>query len=403
LFKSFEKQDVVFALAGAAAVLPVISIAAFEIVMGAAIVAMIVTRTRVRWTPLWMPLALFCVWTLISWIATGDERVGFPQIKKFYVYLLLFVVASSVQTVKQVRCIGLGWAVSASASAAWGLVQFAEKYQDAIDADKDFYRAYVANRITGFMPHWMTFSGEMMMALMIVCAMIFFDTQRRWVKWLIPAGVLAALGLLAAETRSMWVGAIGGGAYLLWYWRRWTIIAIPVVAAIVILINPFGIGERAMSLVKPHGDMDSNRHRAVTRRIGWEMIKAHPWLGVGPEEVAKVYKSYVPADMTGPLPPGYYGHLHNIYIQFAAERGVPAALAIVWLLVRALCDFWRAARKAGDAERWVLRGAIAVMIAFIIGSFVEYNLGTSVTLAMFLAVIGCGYATSRLVEQSSRS
>jgi hypothetical protein len=46
----------------------------------------------------------------------------------------------------------------------------------------------------------------------------------------------------------------------------------------------------------------------------------------------------------------------------------------------------------GDAEeRWVLHMGIAVIIAIMIAAWEEVNLGTSVVLAMFLAVVGCGY------------
>ncbi len=85
------------------------------------------------------------------------------------------------------------------------------------------------------------------------------------------------------------------------------------------------------------------------------MIKAHPWLGVGPEQVGKVYKSYVPADVKK-LPTGYYQHLHNVYIHYAAERGVPTMLMLVWMLLRALYDFIRTLRRLPtDADtRWVL-------------------------------------------------
>ena len=134
------------------------------------------------------------------------------------------------------------------------------------------------------------------------------------------------------------------------------------------------------------------------------MIKAHPWLGVGPEQVGKVYKSYVPADVKK-LPTGYYQHLHNVYIHYAAERGVPTMLMLVWMLLRALYDFIRTLRrlpKEADA-RWVLHMAIAVIIAIMIAAWEEVNLGTSVVLAMFLAVLGCGYAVIFLEERSSPS
>jgi len=123
------------------------------------------------------------------------------------------------------------------------------------------------------------------------------------------------------------------------------------------------------------------------------MIKAHPWLGVGPEQVGPQHLNYLPPGTQLPLPTGYYGHLHNIYIHYAAERGVPAMLLLMWMLGRALFDFVLGLRripKQAD-ERWVLHAAVAVMIAILAGGYYELNLGDSEVLAMFLAVMGCGY------------
>jgi O-antigen ligase len=403
--EGLRKEDVPMMLAGLAAVLPVISIAGFEIVLGAAILSMIVLRVKPRWPPIWLPVSLFILGTVISWLASGDMRGGLPQIKKFYVYAMVFVVASTFRSVAQIRWLALAWAAAATASAGLGLYQFYDKYEDAMEKHQKFYDAYVADRITGFLDHWMTFSGEMMMALLIIGSVVFFSKDRRWVAWLVAAGAVIGAALVAAETRSMWAGAGCGGIYLMWFWRRWTVIALPVLAGILMLVNPFGIGERERSIFEPHGDEDSNAHRSVTRRIGWAMIKAHPLLGVGPEQVGRVYKSYVPADVKK-LPAGYYQHLHNVYIHYAAERGVPTMLMLVWMLLRALYDFIRTLKGLPkDAEaRWVLHMAIAVIIAIMIAAWEEVNLGTSVVLAMFLAVVGCGYVVVISREpQSSQS
>ena len=82
-------------LVGAAAVCTLISIAAFQILMGISIVALIVTRARWRVPTLWVPFSLFVAGTLISLAAHGHWRQGWPQIKKFYVYLMLVLVTSA--------------------------------------------------------------------------------------------------------------------------------------------------------------------------------------------------------------------------------------------------------------------------------------------------------------------
>ena len=397
------RRDIPLFLAGAAAVCTVISIAAFEILMGLAVVALIVNRDRWRVPPVWLPLALFIAATLASLAAHSSLHLGYPQLKKFFVYLMLFLVVSAFYRTRDLRWVAWGWALAASLSALWGMNQFYNKYEDAVEAHQDFYKVYVVSRIGGFMSHWMTFSGHMMFALMVIIAFVFFSNWRTRNLLMIAAAAIVGTGLVLAETRSMWLGAAAGAVYLIWCWKRWMVIALPVLVGILVLVNPFGVGERIESGIRPHGDLDSNAHRAMCRAIGWEMIKAHPLLGVGPEQVGPQHLDYLPPGTKLPLPTGYYGHLHSIYYQYAAERGVPALLALLWFLGRMLYDFARSLRTAIGERRWPLHAAIAVLIAALVGGFYEYNLNDSEVLAMFLAVMGCGYVAVYQGEESCKA
>lgn len=387
-------RDVPLYLVIASAVTPLISIRVFEILMAAALVALIVTRRRWRLPPIWLPFSLFLIGTLLSLVASGHIREGLPQVRKFYVYLMLFLVTAAVQTIGQIRWTALGWTAAAVMSSLWGLKQFFEKYRAAERTHQNFYTSYVDARITGFMGHWMTLSGELMMALLVLAALVFFVRGRAWTPWLILAALPIAAALGLSWTRSMWLGTFCGAVYLIWFWKRWALAAVPVLIAAVLLANPLDIRERAVSALAPHqGLTDSNEHRAELRRIGWEMIKAHPWLGVGPEQVWRQYQNYIRPDMPRPKASQYYGHLENDYVQYAAERGVPTMLALVWMIGWALFDFARTLRRLPtDAEeRWVLRATIAVTVSVLVSGFYSWNLNNSEVLAMFLAVIGCGY------------
>jgi putative inorganic carbon (hco3(-)) transporter len=106
------------------------------------------------------------------------------------------------------------------------------------------------------------------------------------------------------------------------------------------------------------------------------------------------FDEYVPADIPRPLPSGWYGHLHNVYLHYAAERGIPAMLMVLWMLLQSLFDFWHGLRAlpAGRSDRkFLLHGAMAVLLATMVAGFFELNLGDSEVLAMFLVVVGCGY------------
>jgi putative inorganic carbon (HCO3(-)) transporter len=391
---AFRRDDALLYLVGAAAVTTLVSIRVFEILMALAVVTLIVTRRRWRVPPVWLPLTLFLAGTLVSLLASGHIRDGLPQVKKVYVYLMLFLVTSALRTLREIRWVALGWVLAATLSSAWAMKQFFEKYRAAQLAQRNFYTSYVDSRITGFMGHWMTLSAELMMTLLVIAAVVFFAKDRSGVGWLVAAAVPVAAALGLTWTRSMWLGTLCGAVYLIWIWKKWALAAVPAAIAALLIANPFDIRERAESAVSPHeGQTDSNSHRAELRRIGWEMIKAHPWLGVGPEQVWRQYRDYIRPDMPSPRASEYYGHLENDYLQYAAERGVPTLLALLWMIGWALFDFARELRRLpSDAEeRWVLHAAIAVIASVLVSGFFSWNLNNSEVLAMFLAVMGCGY------------
>lgn len=395
MLNRMSSKDVSLYIVIAAAVSTLISIRLFEMFMGAAVVALVATRRRWRVPPVWLPLALFMAGTIVSLIASGHVREGLPQIRKFYVYLMLFLVTSAVRSMREIRWIAFGFAGAAAASSIWAFQQFAHKYRAAKDAHQDFYKTYVDARVTGFMGHWMTLSGELMIVLLVLGAFVFFARDRIWTPWLIAAALSIAAALGLSWTRSMWLGALCGALYLIWFWNKWAVLAVPVVIGALLITNPLDLRERAVSALSPHeGRTDSNGHRAELRGIGWEMIKAHPWLGIGPEQVQYQYKNYIRADMPPADPSQYYGHLENDYVQYAAERGVPTALALLWMIGWAVYDFARGLRRLGSTapQKWILHGAIAATIAVLVSGFYSWNLNNSEVLGIFMAVLGCGYA-----------
>lgn len=333
---------------------------------------------------------------------SADPRSGTPQIRKFFVFLVLVLVYSTFKTIRQIRSVILISAGVAALSAARSLFQFIQKYQAAQEQHQNFYDFYVGERITGFMSHWMTLGGEEMMVLLMLCAFLFFFPDRRWktAGWICTA--ILSISIVLGFTRSIFMlGLPAGLLYLLWFWHRWLVVALPVAAAIGVAAAP-PVRERVRSIVQAHGETDSNLHRSITRRTGLAMIRAHPLLGLGPEQVKAQFDMYVPPDIARPLPTGWYGHLHNMYLQYAAERGIPALLAMLWLIGKALFDFATGLRLGAGPARFVLHGAIAVILAILAEGLLEYNLGDSEILTVFLAVLAFGYVALEVRELAAR-
>jgi len=396
---TFSRAAFYFAFGSALAILLGISIS--QILLGLATAALLFSGARLRLPPIWIPLALFLLGTVIALLLADNPAAGLPQIRKFYVFLMLPVVFSTIRSRLSVRWLFLGWGAIGAATAVWGMVQFAQKLRQAHGLGKSFYEYYTSERITGAMSHWMTFGGEEMFALLMLGSFLLFGPLRRfreiWI-WCACAGLLL-VALVLGETRSIWLATLAAGLYLLWFWKRTIVVLVPVVLALVIVAGPTSVRARFMSFFRPQKGVDSNQFRIVVWRTGLRMIEKHPWFGLGPEEPRVEFNDYIPSDIPRPLPEGWYGHLHNIYLEYAAERGIPTMLALMWLLAMVLLDFWRALRKLppgpGD-ERFILRGAVAVVIATMVAGFFELNLGDSEVLTMFLTAVASGYTAIAL-------
>src|SRR5262249_16050343 len=144
--------------------------------------------------------------------------------------------------------------------------------------------------------------------------------DRMWTALVMPALVVA---LALTLTRSVWVGTGLAFALLLMLKDRRLLAALPVVAVIVIVLAPAPLTARVFSMFD--GNDPSNRDRVAMLQSGVEMVRDHPLTGVGPDMVKHVYAEYRQPWAVNPL----NVHLHNVPMQIAAERGLPAL--IIWI------------------------------------------------------------------------
>ncbi len=396
--------DVAFWSAVGSAVAILFSIALSQSLLGISIAAFLLSGSPIRMPRVWLPLSLFLLGTVISLLASGSPLIGMPQVKKLYVYLTLIVIFSVVRRVATARNLLVAWCAVAGSGSLLGIIQFVQKWREARALNRDFYDYYLNSRITGFMSHWMTFSGEQMLVLIILAAFLLFgQAQRRGPRalWILAAAAMGA-ALLLSDTRSVWIATFVALVYLAWSRKRVLVLSIPLLALAAFAVAPDSVRQRAVSIVKPRAEVDSNDFRTIVWRTGLRMIEAHPLLGLGPEVVHARFYDWLPPDIPQPLPPGYYGHLHSIYIHYAAERGIPTMLMLMWMLGMILYDCARALRKLppgrGDS-RFILHAAIACVLAILVEGFFELNLGDSEVLTMFLVITACAYVSAEEIRR----
>lgn len=381
-------------LSWGSAVSIIFSIALSQLLLGLALVAVAASGRRLRFPPIKLPLALFFLLTVLAVIMSPDPYGGLPQIRKFFVFGIILAVFNSFKTLRQMRNLVLTWTGFALLSAIASFVQLWHRHTLALEQNANDYGFYLDGRITGFASHWMTFGAEQMIVLLMLLSFLLFSPERRG-KILALAGLpVLWLSIVLGLTRSIFLlGVPTGVIYLLWNRKRWVVAALAIGLAFTSIVAPFQVRDRVLSAVKPHKEVDSNLRRVIMIRTGWEMVKAHPWLGLGPEQIGPQFLNYVPKDVSRPLPKGWYGHLHNVYLQYAAERGILALFMMMWLIGKVLHDFLASLRSGNltPEAHYFLHGAVATILALLVEGLFEYNFGDSEVLTMFLVVVSCGY------------
>ena len=105
--------------------------------------------------------------------------------------------------------------------------------------------------------------------------------------------------------------------------------------------------------------------------------------------VGAVYPDYRTASAVQATNP----HLHNVPMQIAAERGLPALAAWIWFVVVTLIGLWRLVRH--PEARPLATAALGAVIAMLAAGLSEYNFGDSEFLMLLLVLITLPFAAAR--------
>ena len=327
-------------------------------------------------------------WTVASTAGSSDPSAAGPQLKKFFVFLMVPVVFSAFRTVDNSRRIAEAWFVVVSIAVSVAVVQFVRSVVSIAASGEDFDVTYMSDRITGFFSHWMTFSQAGLVVLVTLLSYLLFAKRRPGFGAWWAAAVLIFVGLTLSYTRSVWLAMGVAAVYFVAVCRPRALLLAPVVLAAAFFLAPESIQQRVLSI-----NTESNQARIIMWRTGLRMIEAHPILGVGPMQVGSRFSEFQPEDVTE-LPPAYYEHLHNVYIHYAAERGIPATLIVLWLFAKIIWDLTQALRRRPrlrDDRRFLLHAGISGTLAIMVVSCFDVSLGDSEVLGAYLGLVSIAY------------
>jgi putative inorganic carbon (hco3(-)) transporter len=328
---------------------------------------------RVFW--LWLALAAA---EIVAWLFSPLLRDGWGEIRHLLLvgslFLVLPVFDNAFARANAWRALFLSSALG-SLFLIGDFVSRLFDYHPEIQAGEDvsFYL-----RTGGLLNNWMVYGT---VEILVVAGLLSFwfaypEQRRRW--W--PVVGLNAVAVVLSLTRTVWVSTLLLMAIQLWWKRSRWLLVLPILPVAFYFLAPGVVRSRLN--VSMHADYFSNAERIQMLKVGWRMVREHPWFGVGPGRVEKLYRSTLnPSDPV----PAYHGHLHNNLVQLAAQFGIPVALVAILFALFLFQDLMRASGKAENHdEEFLCRAGLLALTGFLTAGLFDYTYGHSLALILVM-------------------
>lgn len=355
--------------------LAVFSIAASNILLGLTFLTLpwSLRGRREDWAraaPLLVPLALYALWLVGSIFASFDPRTSLGGLRELFTLSAILLAPGLVRGEAEVRRLIDGLVAAAALLACAGLAQYLVGYGD------------IDRRIRGPFSHYMTFSGFLLICDLLLLTHLLVAGRGisgaggghgggRW-GWRWAALVPINVALLGSYTRGAWVALVVAVTLLVLIRAPKLLLAYVPLGVLIVILTPVPLVRRMLSIADLQDP--SNYDRICMLEAGLTMVKERPLFGLGPEMVERRYPIY--RSLTAPrfeVP-----HLHNSFLQLAAERGIPTLLA--YLLMNAAClrvilrQYRREGGRQGPRADLHL-GCLLALLAFNVAGLFENNWG----------------------------
>ena len=319
-------------------------------------------RAAIPWRPLrplYRPLGLYVLLLAAAIVGSYEPRVSAGSLSELTSLATLFLGPLLIRGERAVRGLVQALTVVGTGIALYGLAQFLRGYGG------------LEHRIRGPFSHWMTFAGVLLLCDLLLISRLTVDPASRR-PWRFVAVAILTLGLVGSLTRGAFVALVVALTVLLAVKRPRALTALLPAALLFVLLAPIPLLSRMLSI----GDLrdGSNYDRLCMFDAGLHMIAERPLFGIGPDMVQRRYPLY-----RHPTAPRYWvPHLHDSFLQLAAERGLPALAAYLWMMAAPIALAARRFRQQGGfagprADLYL--GAALALIGFNLAGLFEYNWG----------------------------
>jgi O-antigen ligase len=261
-------------------------------------------------------------------------------------------------------------------------------------------------RASGFYGHYVTYAEVLqLIASLAFGLLIALERKRSKAGALLFVAIIGlGLALLLTVTRASQLGFLISASVivLVGVRSRRTVLLLAACALPLVLAGLFVLQQK-----RQVGFFDVNdgsiSWRETVWREGFHLLVSKPrhlLVGVGMDSV-KQYGCQWGLFDNCKLPTG---HMHSTPLQFALERGVPALLAWLILVLIYTRMLWRLARSpavGGWIERGLALGALGGLCGFFASGLVHYNFGDSEVVMVFYFIMGLCLALERQLRFQS--
>jgi O-antigen ligase len=327
--------------------------------------------------PLFLPIAAFYLASVLASATAVDPYRSFKDLRNVFEPAFFFLLVNHLSGEERAITLSHVLITAATLMAMYGLTQ--SMAQGA------------AFRVHGTMSIYMTFAGVVMLIALMALAQAFFMPRHRGSSGLVLSVILLTASLVMTHTRGAWLGLAAGVTLILGFRQKTLLLALPVVAVVIFLASPAAVRERIRSLVDPQ-DVTA-RERLYMWGSGVQILRDHPWTGVGIAGVLRAYPAYKHPDAVR----ARRGHLHNNLLQVAAERGVIGLLCWLWIWVAFYRHTWRIFRGLGPDDRpaqSLVIGSLASVTGFQVAGLFEYTFGDSEVIMLVYFLMALPYVVS---------
>ena len=254
-------------------------------------------------------------------------------------------------------------------------------------------------RASGWTRHYETFSEVLqiiaLLALGLALAHLRNHGPNKYFRIAIIAAAVLTMGLVFTAMRTVIVAFAIGACVIAWCSLRgvykvvFTFAVFFVLAFGAVVVSQTRASD-ALSLNDPSSSL-----RVQVAQVGLSRIPLHPVFGHGMDAMKRHWNEWG-------FPGQHQLHLHSTPLQLAFDRGLPALLLWLWLmiaLVRQIALDQRGASDLSDTNTYgILLGGLGGLIGFLASSMVNYNYGDSEAVMLFWWLMGVCVTCGRLIK-----